>query len=266
MSRLSVGVTERRTFRRCRLAWRYAYKDRLALADAGDRATALGWVLHQALAVWYENDRTADLNTLFLAAAAQEGLSSERINEGRDLVRNYIRYRLDTDWDVRHVGLYLRAHVPGTRADMIGEVDMVVARSGRLWLVDHKTARSYATPSKLETDDQMTAYIWLAQRCGYNVRGALYNEIGKRKTPPFVQVAELVRSNAQLLSFQKNLTLEVRDMTSKNTRVYPSFDQHCAWCEYRSLCITENDSGDTKRVIETFYKPRPLRRDSNEEE
>lgn len=63
-----------------------------------------------------------------------------------------------------------------------GRIDGIVRREGRLWLLEHKTFKSFDV-RKLENDDQVSSYIWAAWlQYGWDIAGVIYNVL-KKKTP-----------------------------------------------------------------------------------
>lgn len=262
----TVGVTERAAFRRCRLAWAWMYKDRLQLADVSSRATTVGLFVHEALAKYYTaiKDGTCTPTTPqeILAEVTEryrDALSHDRLVEAVELYERYMMHKLDFDWRIHTVEHEVAVKVPKTKTTLVGRIDLLISRNGAYWVVDHKTRRAYSTGFKLETDDQVTAYIWMLRKSGINVAGVLYNELGKRKTPPYVQVAEATRTERQLQTFEEDLVQEVRDMTSNKTRIYPSFGEHCGWCDMRSLCVCRTDKGNEDLIRQVYYQTKPPR-------
>jgi CRISPR/Cas system-associated exonuclease Cas4 (RecB family) len=261
----TIGVTARAAFRRCKLAWKWQYVDRLELIDKSNLASTVGIAVHEALAKYMTDKLGApndDIYTpeYFDALAEEMGkkydslLTMDKLIEAKTLITNYGMYRQDRRWVVRAVEKQLQAAIPKTRVRLTGRIDGLVIYDGQWWIVDHKTVRSYATPFKLDTDDQVTAYVWLARQAKINVQGVIYNEIGKRKYPPLVNVSYVTRTSRQLEYFEECLIEEARDMTSKNTRVYPSFGEHCGWCQMRSLCLCRADKGNVDLLKEHYYQ------------
>lgn len=69
---------------------------------------------------------------------------------------------------------------------------MVIDRFGRWWILDYKTAKS-ADTAKLDTDDQITSYMWAAeQRYGHKIHGFIYLQLTKAA----VQVPKRLKTGA----------------------------------------------------------------------
>ena len=65
---------------------------------------------------------------------------------------------------------------------LVGRLDLFVEDfDGRIWVVDHKTSKDRLDTEILTLDDQMTMYIWAAQRIlGREIAGCLYNVLRKK--------------------------------------------------------------------------------------
>lgn len=66
----------------------------------------------------------------------------------------------------------------------------------------------------------------------------------------------VARNRRELQFFQDDLTYEARDMTSKNTRYYPTPGMSCGWCQFRSLCKGEREGADVEYTVQHLYRIR----------
>ena len=90
---------------------------------------------------------------------------------GEIMLRAYARHwGKDPDWEVIHTEqpFQIDVHNPATGNLLVvyaGTWDMLVRhrRTGKLWLVDHKTAKVLPNPQYLELDDQAGSYLWVAK-------------------------------------------------------------------------------------------------------
>lgn len=70
-------------------------------------------------------------------------------------------------------------------------------------------------------------------------------------------VREPVRRNQMELDFfVRDLIAEAREMTSKNTYLYPSQGMQCGWCKYRALCKGEREGADIAFTRLHMYRVR----------
>ena len=69
--------------------------------------------------------------------------------------------------------------IPG-RVELKGSLVLLVRKSGKLWIVDHKTCSSFIDPEQLVFDPQMAYYLWLVWKVyGEVPGGAIYSMLRK---------------------------------------------------------------------------------------
>jgi hypothetical protein len=83
-----------------------------------------------------------------------------------------------------------------------GRIDLIIRnkRTGKYWIVDHKTAAQFGQTEHLELDPQCGSYCWAIQKIlGINVDGVIYQELRKKvpKEPTVLQSGELSQNKAQ---------------------------------------------------------------------
>jgi len=186
---MEVHVTERSTFKFCRRQWRYAYRDNLTSRNSPHHALWIGQGVHIALAAYYRGDDPMQSLDQWFWSELGPDQSPEEQREAEEtkllmttMIVGYLEFAKTTDdFEVIAVETPLSARIRGTHATLVGTLDLLVRRRGRLWVVDHKTCASFADPLALELDDQMTAYLWLvAQIYGEVPAGAVYNQLRKK--------------------------------------------------------------------------------------
>ncbi len=187
-------VTERQTYKWCRRQWKYAYKWHLVEKKEPMRALWIGRGLHAGLAHFY---RTKEDPLIGMKAWIDEKITpqdyAEMWEDERQQLRDvealltsmlssYVSYaEANDDFEIIAVEKPVVVRIPGTYLWLEGNLDLVVRRRGKLWVVDHKGYTSFANPQDLELDDQMTAYLWLVyQVFGELPGGAIYNQLRKK--------------------------------------------------------------------------------------
>lgn len=70
----------------------------------------------------------------------------------------------------------------------------------------------------------------------------------------------IARNPSELKNFERNLIDEYRQMTTKNAPLYPSPSRDCLWCDYRNLCKSENENGDTQSLKDRLFQVQLERR------
>lgn len=319
-----IHVTDRRMFKECRAKYKYQVVQRLATIESRVDALYIGTGGHHALAKYYLGLKEGTkvnlvdtfeewVNDRFVAAKAKgrhfELPTGEQTELIHGVLNNYAEYYHDRDheWKIVAVEQSFRHKIPGTNVWLVGSMDLIVEHRGSLWIVDHKFLRAINPnlAQQLEMDDQMTGYLWLAHKYGYNVRGCIYNVILKKlpaepellargglskstrilttsdaylraihryglneedyvdvldhlgsKPNPFFHRELVARNRKELIAFEEDLTFEARDMTSSNTRLYPSPGLSCGWCEYRALCKGEREGADVNYTRMHMYRTR----------
>ena len=77
--------------------------------------------------------------------------------------------------------------------------------------------------------------------------------IAGMKQSEFFRREKVYRSKKHIDNFEKQLTAEVKEMTSKNTFRWFHTNEWCVWCDFRSLCKVQNDGGDVESIIRDYY-------------
>lgn len=206
-------VTERNLFKWCRRSWGYNYVD--CLLPAVERRGALwtGRGLHFGLAAYYREmqRRQQELDTknveyytpeASVAVDAWHEWLNRRLAEIEydklwedekseidqidelvtSMLKGYAIYaEANDDFEVVAVEETIPMRVDGTYLWLIGTMDLIYRRRGKLWVRDHKGYASFVDPANLELDDQMTAYLWLvSKKYGEMPAGADYNQLRKK--------------------------------------------------------------------------------------
>jgi hypothetical protein len=76
------------------------------------------------------------------------------------------------------------------------------------------------------------------------------------KPSTFFHREVVTRNDHELAMFGKDLVYEARDMTSKSTYHYITPGQHCGWCQFRILCKSDREGGDTEFTKQHLYRVR----------
>ena len=161
-----------------------------------------------------------------------------------------------------------------------GRLDGIIreTRSGKLYVLEHKTYKNRPKESTLHTTDQFTAYHWmllqLVADMGLDpalVAGVAYDGLWKRAAPPKIvdgHAGELkdlfarirIEKGAQELGeFEEQLAQEALEMASgpamfKNR----TSDGSCDWmCSDGDLCLAMTRGEDVEWRLRREYTPKP---------
>jgi len=108
---------------------------------------------------------------------------------------------------------------------------------------------------RMDIDTTWGTYMQAIRDNGLNPDN--YEEIlGHLKDKPmsFYHRELVVRNKHEVNMLGNDLPFEIKDMTSPDTRFYPSPGQQCGWCKFRSLCKCEREGGDAKYTREHLYR------------
>lgn len=267
---ITVSNSRLACFRRCPRKYEYRYIDGFT-ANEKSPALRLGTLVHSALESFYSADaRDKDVSVRAAAAmaeydnnvasAATEVLSaggdSERFDKdsymGRQMLKYYFEEVAPGD-DFSPVASEIRVDVriPNPEGKFswcrfIGYVDAIVEREGRLYILEHKTAKSLDV-KHLITDTQVTQYIWALRQMGYDVCGVYYNILrkcdpySKRTKAPYHYREAVYRNDDEIAECGRQLYYQYRAMRQAGRYgYYTNPTRDCSWdCEYRPMCIAE---------------------------
>lgn len=214
----SIHVTDQKMFRDCRTKFRFKVVDRLATISSQVDALYIGVGCHHVLQEHYTakmaGEPQIDVVQSFegwVAAKTEEikskGGRPERPDEEttwliHSILKGYVEYYEDAegDWEILGVEQPISYKVPGTAITLKGTVDLIIKWRGRIWIVDHKFLKNLEANLKqrLELDDQMTSYLWLARNNGINAAGCVYNVIRKAvpREPEILQKGGLSKNKS----------------------------------------------------------------------
>lgn len=267
---ITVSNSRLACFRRCPRKYEYRYVDQLT---ANDKAPALmlGSLVHESLAEFYSlenNDKDVNVRASMamamydnkVAEAATEVLSaggdSERFDKDSFMGRQMLKYYFEEvapndDFTPVASELKVEVRVPNPNGKFswctfIGYVDAIVERDGRLYILEHKTAKTLDT-KHLITDTQVTQYIWALRQMGYDVCGVYYNILRKcdpysaRTKAPYHYREAVYRNEREVEECGRQLYNQYMAMKHADRYgFYCNPTRDCSWdCEYRPICIAE---------------------------
>lgn len=274
---ITVSNSRLACFRRCPRKYKYRYVDHLA-SESKSPALVLGSTVHKGLEVLYqmetielspqqraENAMKAydeEVARVATEMAAAGGGDSERFEKdsymGRQMLKYYLEEIFPTD-DFTPVSSEMKLEVrvpnPGGKfswCTFIGFIDALVERDGKLYIMEHKTAKDLKV-DHLITDTQVTQYIWALRQMGYPVEGVYYNILRKvdpfstRSKGPYHYREAVFRNDDEIAQQERELYNTYMAMKHVDRYGYyrnPTRD--CTWdCDYRAICIQEMEGDMT---------------------
>lgn len=281
---MELHASAAQDFHVCKRLYYYRHVERLRPRNPSEKLV-LGSGVHKALDAYY---RGLDPRTVYDAWADEElrrirdlgasVTSMDKIEEevalGAKLVTAYVEWAKRNDmFEIVHhpeqefrVPIYItgkgryQRQTKGRNAWHVGRYDMLVREpDGRLWVMDHKTARDWPDEETLVLHEQLGYYVLAAHYLfpGERIAGAIYNCI--RKVDPDRAKTEVVRRYKVL--FNRHALLRLRERIYRTYREIvretffePTPGQHCAWrCPYRELCLAQEDGTDVEALIEANF-------------
>jgi len=119
---------------------------------------------------------------------------------------NYLSHRTSAEFDIDHNGTLLFKDKP---VHYDGTIDLLIKNpDGEYWIVDHKTAKTiYDDKFFLNTNDQITAYIWAMRKLGYPVKGFIYQELLKKIPEPIKPLKRKYKGRKYSVNIQNPVIL-----------------------------------------------------------
>lgn len=324
-----VRSSERGAFKQCPQKWYWSYIEKLVPSSVVVGAREFGTGIHLAMAEYYvpepivvgvpsidsrrgrpmletwEEWCTETRNWGTRNDKARKQFNEEEFDEmvvmGRYLLEEHMRvYGGDPDWQVIAREETFAANIRN-KAIAVGTIDLVVRQlsTGHVWIVDHKTAKSFPGETSYNMDDQGGSYSSLATTIlrhkgligsSERVRGIIFNVLrkGKRDDRPRNEEGLYLNKNGSVSKIQPQSVLkrydvhktrsqqkhqlqrivdDVEVMNAVRQGVIPvtkSPQKLCGWCDFFQLCQLDEDMGDTDSLKKALFVTRDPYHDHRE--
>ena len=184
-----VTYSEMDTFRQCPLKHRWSYGERWTKTPKVGSALAKGTLWHNVLETHYEQIRRGETDPDALRGFALQQHLTDPDSGGQDddqvliewMYEGYLdHYGLDPEWEIlstESAGQVPLPHESG-RYYLRFKIDMLVRHraTGKIWLVDHKSARDFTRQAEIDIDDQFGLYTWALRELGIPVFGFIRSD------------------------------------------------------------------------------------------
>lgn len=309
MTDILLRTSERAAFKRCQQRWFWGYREGLKTNGTEKQPLWFGTGIHLAFAEWYIPGmvRGRDPRETW-AEYVGDSRQTVRIYGVEDDEENYdtalalgtamLDHYLDTygnddNWEVIAPEQTFRVYIedpdqPGeTLLVYVGTFDGIYreVRSGKIWLMEHKTASQIDT-KHLPLDDQAGSYLLVAnqvlQELGINekIHGIMYNFLAKRKTStkPRDELGRYLNKDGSVSKVQPAKTLHrepVRRTALENNKMLRRIQNEgiqmeafrhgelellktptkdCSWdCDFFELCQVDETGGDVEDFKRTVF-------------
>lgn len=183
-----ISFSELDSFKQCPHKHLLSYVERWTKDRDETTAAGRGTLWHKMLDAHYTSLKTGEGTPvqmvdeqLFMFRKA--GKDEEVLELLKWMYDGYIeQWGLDEDWEILRIEY--KAVVPlkyangrMSRFDLKMVIDLVVRdrKTGKVWLIDHKSHAALPKDKDLELDDQFGLYTWGLRELGHKVFGCVYN-------------------------------------------------------------------------------------------
>lgn len=189
-----VSYSELDTYRQCPLKHMLAYQERWTKAPDEDSPLTKGSLWHAVMELHYLaiksiQDGTPRGEALDYLARDLGVILWDGPNQSPNqkliwwMYQGYLeKYGYDPQWEILGVEVKFQARLVGadgkpSRYILKGKLDLVVRdrRTGKVWIIDHKSGANLPSMMELDIDDQFGLYIWLLREAGIDVLGVIHS-------------------------------------------------------------------------------------------
>lgn len=189
-----VTYSELDTYRQCPLKWSWAYRDRWGKEAKPGSPLLRGSLWHLVMEEWYQHrlpENQSDLDPKEIIRRIVEdhlhdeagGFTPDQELIGWMFEGHIAMWGMDEGWDILAVEVAGQVKLADATPDhpaiwLQFKIDMVIRdrATGRIWIVDHKSASNFSRPAEIDLDDQFGLYTWALRKCGIPVFGFIRSD------------------------------------------------------------------------------------------
>ncbi|AZS06681.1 exonuclease [Streptomyces phage Hiyaa] len=211
-----ISYSELDTFKQCPHKHDLGYVQRWTQPKDERTAAGRGTMWHKILDSHYTALKHGGGKREVATAVAERVQDFRNVGKDPDVIdllmwmyEGYLeKWGLDEEWEILKVEY--KTIVPLkyrngklSRFDLKMVIDLVVRdrRTGKVWLIDHKSHAALPKERELELDDQFGLYTWGLRELGHKVFGAIYNtartQRNKGDYPEVIREWEIKKANGQ---------------------------------------------------------------------
>jgi len=248
-----ISDSKYKTFKQCKLKYKYKYVDYLPEPDeANTDALHFGSYIHKIFEDGYKLSSEEELVKLSESIRGEYKVSSDY--DGKDLIciKNFIKFN-------NKLGETLATELPfeidiDKDIKLNGIIDRVIKGKNNTYLVlDYKTSKKEKTKIELFQDTQLKGYT-LAIHKMYKV--PIKSITVAHYYPLTGNIVSINYTNNQISSYTRTIIDEVwKIRKSKKTDLTATRNEFCNWCPYKGLCTEFNEPMVIEENLKKLKKP-----------
>jgi hypothetical protein len=269
-----ITYSELDTFRQCPLKHKWNYQMLFSREPVPGTPLSRGNLWHSCLETYYYEMRANKLKPLDAKNAVVDlhldNGKGQFVNEDAALIDWMLNghvecYGNDPDWEVLAIEFAGRVKLgvlpDGRTVWLQFKLDLIVREisTGRIWIVDHKSAKDFTRQVEIDIDDQFGLYMWALTTAGVPVfgfirsdartqrnKGAMTLEQRFKRTPTF-------RTAVEMENIANDAMAATRAVYSGSLFSSPAPD-HCTWrCEYLQVhLMARKTNRDHAELLDSF--------------
>jgi len=253
----TISNSKRETFKQCRLKYKYNYVNRYESTDIGNTgALHFGSFIHEIFEKGYTS---TSLNQLLEIANGLKDKYDFPDKYNKDIekcLKNFLRFNAQLPKETLIEHHFVEEVIEGIKHE--GYIDRIVkSPSGTVLVIDYKTSRREKSKFELFNDNQGKSYVYAAHKL---TRAPIKDITFSHYYPLTNNIVAVTYTEGATRQHIKSIIDEVWTIRKcKSDDLYPSKNEFCQWCSYKSICPLYNDVEVVKGRLDEC-KTRPKRK------
>lgn len=266
-----VTYSEMDTFRQCPLKHHWSYRERWAKTPKVGSALSRGTLWHNVLETHYEMIRRGETDPQVLRDFALREYLVDPANGSQDddqvlvewMYDGYVdHYGVDPEWEILATEVAGQVPLPLPKYHLRFKIDMLVRQrsTGKVWLVDHKSARDFTRQAEIDIDDQFGLYTWALRKLGIPVFGFIRSDTRTQRNKGPMTAEQRFR---RVLTYRTdtelhNIAVDAADTAHRAwggepVRHSSPAPDRCTWrCDFLEVHLMTRKGTDEKHALPDF--------------